>query len=41
MYQLSLDGLEDRGYKEYGESSAVYFIRPNLQTVLEGVKWVN
>ncbi len=31
MYQLNLDGNEDRVYKKYWDTSAVHFIEPDLQ----------
>ena len=30
MYQLNLDGQEDRIYKKYWDTSAVHFVEPNL-----------
>ena len=30
MYQLNLDGQEDRVYKKYWDTSAVHFVEPNL-----------
>ena len=30
MYQLNLDGQEDRIYKKYWDTSAVHFVEPNF-----------